>query len=367
LPEPRKTGCPIQKGEAMGRVRSIGRRIALALLLLLAAPALAQPAAEASYRDVMVSFTTSDGIPLEGKLSLPASATGPVPVLFYLHGAGPGTYDTPRATRGADGQVVRFNYYDSFAREVTARGMAFFRVSKRGVTIDPATGRELVDRAVFSTATRRVLLDDYGQALAALRARPEIDPARVVLGGVSEGTALAARLAVARPAGVVGVVLDSYNGDNQRDTVIWQTTHGPWRNIQQVFPAARDGTLTRAEYDAAVAQTPALGRAVPFDQLDTDRNGAFDGAEMLALYQPGSDRLVAQIEAHDDEVVWARLLNLTSAYLLEEWHTPPTSADLLRIAVPIAIFHGELDGTTRVEAVHETEAAFRAAGKTNLT
>ena len=40
---------------------------------------------------------------------------------------------------------------------------------------------------------------------------------------------------------------------------------------------------------------------------------------------------------------------------------------LVKLDVPIGIFHGELDGTTRVEGVRETEAAFRAAAKTNLT
>jgi alpha-beta hydrolase superfamily lysophospholipase len=39
---------------------------------------------------------------------------------------------------------------------------------------------------------------------------------------------------------------------------------------------------------------------------------------------------------------------------------------LLKLNIPIAIFHGELDGTTRVEGVREAEAAFRAAGKSNL-
>jgi pimeloyl-ACP methyl ester carboxylesterase len=245
--------------------------------------------------------------------------------------------------------------------------MAFFRVSKRGVTIDPATGREVVDRAVFSKATRSVLLDDYVHALAALRGRPEIDPSRIVLGGVSEGTVMAARLALASPQGVVGVVLDSYAGDNNHDTVLWQTTLGPWRNIQQLFPGARDGVLTRAEYDAVVAQVPPLGRAVQFDRIDANADGSLVESEMVASNKPASDALLAAAVEHNDDLIWRAQLNLTSAYLLEEWDTPPTSATLLRLTIPIGIFHGELDGTCRVEAVHETEAAFRAAGKSNLT
>ncbi len=339
--------------------------LGLIVAWLVGAPALAE---EAAYRDVMVTFTAADGTPLEGKLSAPTSVKGKVPVLFYLHGAGPGTYDTPRAYRGPDGQPVRFNYYDFHAREMTKRGMAFFRISKRGCTIDPASRREVVDRAMFSKATRSVLLSDYIRALDALRARPEIDARRIVIGGVSEGTVLAARLAGRSPRGVVGVLLQSYNGDNQHDTVVWQSTIGPWRNIEVIFPAARDGALTRAEYDEALKQRPGLARAVPFDALDTNKDGQVDADDMLRANKPGSDALVQAVEQrNNEELIWTRLLNLTSAYLLEEWNTPPTSADLLLIRVPIAIFHGELDGTTRVEAVRETEAAFKAAGKTNLT
>ena len=49
------------------------------------------------------------------------------------------------------------------------------------------------------------------------------------------------------------------------------------------------------------------------------------------------------------------------------WTDSPTSQFLLKLDVPIGIFHGELDGTTRVEGVRETEAAFKAARKSNLT
>ncbi len=345
-------------------------RLRLLLALLLAAlagsPSFAQQPAEARFRDVTIAFTASDGTPLEGKLSLPVEAEDPVPVLFYLHGAGPGTYHTPRAFRGADGQPVRFNYYDYFAGEMARRGLAFFRISKRGVTIDPATGREVVDRAIFSGATRGVLLDDYKQALAMLRRRPEIDPHRIVIGGVSEGTAIAARLAGQSPDGVVGVVLHSYNGDNNRDTGEWQTTIGRWRNVQHLCPAARDGALTREEYDAAVQATPRLANALPFDAVNVNRDDRIDADDLLLVTRPRHDALLQAVEERNDELLWNALLSLTSAYLLEDWTSPPASADLLRIDVPIGIFHGELDGTTRVEAVRETEAAFIAAGKRNL-
>jgi hypothetical protein len=85
------------------------------------------------------------------------------------------------------------------------------------------------------------------------------------------------------------------------------------------------------------------------------------------LVRPRLDAILKAVEEKNDDFLWQSLVNLSSAYLLDGWDGAPTSAYLLKLDIPIAIFHGALDGTTRVEGVRETEAAFRAAGKTNLT
>ena len=323
------------------------------------------PAAPTMF-DIVVRFTATDGTPLEAKLTVPAEAKGPVPVVFKLHGAGPRNYDHFVQYRDAGGQLQVLKYYDSYAGELARRGVAFFRMSKRGCTNDPKTGRPLVDRAVFSKATPSVLLDDYAKGLEALRARKDIDATRIVLWGSSEGTRLAPSLALRSPGGIVGLVLASYAADNTRETVVWQTSVGPWRNVQKLIPAAADGVLTREEHAAAVTRDATLGTRLPFPAIDLDADGAVTADEMTRVVRPRLEAILRAVEARDDDFIWQTLLNLTSAYLREEWDGAPTSATLLKLNVPIAIFHGELDGTTRVEGVRETEAAFRAAGKTNL-
>jgi pimeloyl-ACP methyl ester carboxylesterase len=338
---------------------------AFLLIALMTVPAAVGRAQTPASRDVIVTFTANDGTPLEGKLSLPASATGPVPVVFYLHGAGPRTYDHAIRYRTAAGEVATINYYDSHAAPLAAEGMAFFRISKRGCTADPS-GRPVVDRAVFSKATPTVLLDDYASALDALRQRPEVDASRIVLFGSSEGTRLAALLARRSPDGIVGLVLTSYAGDNQRDTVEWQNSVGPWRNVVALAPAAADGRLTRAEYDEAVAKVPSLTTRLPFVAIDADKDDVMTSAELARLVAPRLAAIRQAVESGNDDFLWQNLLNLTSAYLRDGWDGPPTRDLLLPLTVPIAIFHGALDGTTRVEAVEETAAAFASAGRKNL-
>jgi pimeloyl-ACP methyl ester carboxylesterase len=320
--------------------------------------------ASRSVRDVVLQFVAADGTPLEAKLSLPAAASGRIPVVFQLHGAGPRNYDNAVRYRDAAGQVQVLRYYDYYAEELAKHGLAFFRMSKRGNTLSDSGAR--VSRTIFSKATPSVLLDDYQVALDQLRLRPEIDSTRIVLMGSSEGTRLAPLLALRSPSGLTGLVLMSHQSDNGHDTVVWQNTVGPWRNVEKLIPAASDGRVTRAEYDSAAAADASISARLPFAAMDTDKDGVMTRPELQALVKPRLDAILKAVEEGNDDLIWQAVVNLSSAYLLEFWNSEPTSAILLQLDLPIGIFHGELDGATRVEGVRETEAAFRAAGRSNL-
>ena len=233
-------------------------------------------------------------------------------------------------------------------------------MSKRGCSADSA-GKLAVDRSVFSKATPTVLVDDYAVALAALRQREEIDARRIVLYGSSEGTRLAPQVAARVPDGIVGLVLTSHQSDNLRDTVVWQNSVGVWRAVVKMIPAASDGSLTKVEYEDALKQNPTIAAKLPFAAVDADKDDVVTEVELTRLVRPRLDAILKAVEDRNDDFLWASLLNLTSAYLLDGWDGQPTSAFLLKLDLPITIFHGELDGTTRVEGVHETAAAFRAA------
>jgi pimeloyl-ACP methyl ester carboxylesterase len=346
--------------------------------LALVAPTLAQPPADApkekpparaAMRDILLTFQASDGYELEAKLTLPTGDAAPSkpPVVFFLHGAGVHTYDNPFAAGTEDGKPVYANFLDLHARELAARGIAFCRMSKRGCKATDAAPYQRVERAVFAKATMAVLLDDYHKCLDALRTREEVDHKRIVLLGASEGTRLGPELALRSPDGITGVVMMGYAADNARDTIEWQHTVGPWRNVQHAMPAARDGRLTRDEYDAATKANAALAKVLPFEPLDVDKDGALTDGDLQAVTRPRLAKLRQAIEAADDDYLWKNLLQLSTAYLRSWWDAEPNSHHLLALDVRLAIFHGELDGACRVEGVRETEAAMKEAGKTNLT
>ena len=157
-----------------------------------------------------------------------------------------------------------------------------------------------------------------------------------------------------------------YQSVNFRETIVWQNTVGPWRNVQKLIPAAADGQLTRAEYDAAVKTNPMVAGVLNFGSLDADGNGTVTREELSRINRKRHDAILQAVDQRNDDFLWQYLLNLSSAYLLEDWNGEPTHVTLLKLDIPIAIFHGELDGTASIEGVREAEKAFRAAGKTNL-
>jgi len=327
----------------------------------------------------IVTFTTADGLSLEGKLSLPPEATGPVPVVMLLPGAGPWTFDRPlevpdvgenldvSATEVALAGKRIVRYCDIHVDQLTRRGVGFFCTNKRGCAIAAEKPFERVNRAVFSKTTLNVLLDDYAAALRALRQEEGVDANRIVLLGGSEGTILAPRLALRAPDGITAVVMFGYAQDNFKDTITWQMSVGPWRNVARFFDANEDDVVTTEEFNAApeLARSFGLGGS-GLDALDADRDGRLTPADLAARTKPSLDATLRAVRGRDEDYLWANLLNLNSTYLREEWDRGPNQETLLKLDLPLAIFHGQHDGTCRVEGVRETAEAFRRAGKTNL-
>lgn len=76
-----------------------------------------------------MSIISRDGHKLIGKLDLPAQT--PVSrLVVFVNGSGPNTCDNKRDK--GDGSC--FNFYDLLAKELTDRGIGFFRYSTRGCT-----------------------------------------------------------------------------------------------------------------------------------------------------------------------------------------------------------------------------------------
>lgn len=117
------------------------------------------------------------GVTLAGTLTVP-TRPGPHPAVVLLSGSGP---------QDRDHQVAGHRTFLVLADHLTRQGIAVLRCDERGVGKSTGT---------FATALQSDFIADALAAIAWLRARPDIDPKRVGLIGLSEGGMIAPRVAV---------------------------------------------------------------------------------------------------------------------------------------------------------------------------
>lgn len=121
--------------------------------------------------------STTTGVTLAGTFTVPGGS-GPHPAVVLLSGSGP---------QDRDHQVSGHSTFLVLADHLTRQGIAVLRCDDRGVGQSTGT---------FATALQGDFAADALAAAAWLRARPEIDPQRVGLIGLSEGGMIAPRVAV---------------------------------------------------------------------------------------------------------------------------------------------------------------------------
>jgi len=188
-----------------------------------------------------VRFRSGD-INLAGTFTLPPTngpaAEGPVPAVLMLQGSG-------RTDRDDNAKALAVDVFPQLSAAIERHGLATFRYDKRGVGGSEGDyfGSDLDD-----------LLTDAVAAVAWLRARPEVDAARVIALGHSEGAMLSARLA-AGAAPVAGAVLLAGSAMTGEQILIWQG-----RQIAQSLTGISKWVIRLLRIDIVKSQRKALNR-----------------------------------------------------------------------------------------------------------
>lgn len=132
---------------------------------------------------------------LAGTLLVPKAGKAPYPAVVMITGSGLQTRDSRIQLPGLE----EYAPFRQIAERLASHGIAVLRADDRG--IGGSTGRETLENATTSS-----LAEDTRAQVAWLRGRKEIDPARVVVVGHSEGATIAAMVAASDPK-VAAVVM----------------------------------------------------------------------------------------------------------------------------------------------------------------
>jgi pimeloyl-ACP methyl ester carboxylesterase len=315
----------------------------------------------------IIKFTLFDGENVEGKLSLPTDAGALKELVIFVHGTGPATYDNHRKF----GQL-EFNYFDYFADEFNRRGIAFFTYNKRGVTRgDTPPSFEKIDRERYRKVLPSVEVRDIATFIHTLRRDKRLKSAKIVLLGWSEGTALASLVAQDKSNRISALFLNGYLNDNLADVIRWQNNGGSSMvNLRAAFDTDKDGAISRTEYEStekgpAAFRTGAM-QNTKFDQLDLDKDANITTADFATLLKPRYDAIFAAIDRGDDDWIWNNYFHVSTGWLKEHFALEANKDRMLRLKLPIYIFHGLSDANTPVEGVYDIRKRFDQAGKKNL-
>lgn len=332
---------------------------------LLAAVAILAVMPAAATDPELINVTFSDGDATTGRLCLPDGEAKAVVV--FIHGTGPGTYLNKRKFNDTE-----FNYFDYFAREYNKRGVAFFSYNRRGVELgtQPPT-YDLVDSARYARYLPLTEAGDVEAMVARLKKDDRLRNAKVLLQGHSEGTMTATLVADRRNVPVDGLLLGGYVNENLYDVIRWQFSGAPAMiNLGKFFDKDKDGAISRAEY-VSDEKTPkyvreqTLGGAA-FDRMNTIKDSVLNADDFAMISAPFCEALMEKTAAEDGAWIWENYVRITPQWLKAHYALEPNKSRMLRLDIPVFIFHGTVDASVPVAGVHDIEARFRASGKTNL-
>jgi hypothetical protein len=211
------------------------RVIVIAMVVLAPGRAWAQaaivPVPETTTRDI--PFSSHDGYPMLGRLTLP-DTPGPHPVMMLVQTAEAQPMDGE--LRSAKG--VRVRVYNQYREMLAPMGIGFFSYEGRGVSSN-AGGGPVIDRAVYATSTLANKVQDGISAVRTLQEQADVDRSAIVLRGISEGTLLAAEIAVQIPRDVAGLVLSGIIGSTLKDATLFMASDGAY------LAHLKTGTSTR--------------------------------------------------------------------------------------------------------------------------
>lgn len=277
----------VVRGTAIVRVYAPAQRLVMqriegdaATRIALGKPDYSAPAG-APYRAENVRVPTPAGHTLAGTLTMPTGVSGRVPAVVTITGSGPQDRDEYLPI------VPGFRPFRQVADTLGRRGIAVLRMDDRG------TGESGGNHA---TATSADFADDIRAGIAWLRARPDIDPARIAVLGHSEGGLIAPIIAASDPR-LAAAVLLAGPSTRGREILDFQLRYGIEHDTA-IAPGKRDSAFkaTRAGFDSTAGKQPWMRYFQEYDPIPTIRKVK----QPVLILQGATDQ---QVTAEQAEVI----------------------------------------------------------------
>lgn len=305
-----------------------------------------------------------DGEEITARLCLPDTDSEAKTIVFCIPGTGPSTYLTKRAT---------FNFYDELAKGFCEQGLAFFTYNRRGCQDGKSPPFFVdVDSAKYVKYTPLQEAEDIECMIDFILKDKRFNNKKVILYGLSEGTIIASLIAEREFVKIDAILLHGYAHDNMFDIIQWQDEgNGVMIIANSIFDMDGDKAISMKEYDneekKVVSYRSLLFQNMPFDSLDIVKNDFIDIQDIKKMRMVFHNELMRRVSQNDWMWIRSNYVNITPQWFKKHFELEPNKTRLLRVNIPIHIFHGTEDANVPVESVYNLRARFDVCNKANLT
>ena len=321
-------------------------------------------AAQAKSKTTEIRFTSHDGYPMFGKLTMPESA-GRHPVVIYVQTAEGMTVDMKRPKPGGG----TFNYFDLYREKLPEMNVAFFSYEGRGVSMGGEPPRyEKIDWEIYNTSTLDNKVRDLLSAVQIVQKQPGIDTSQIFLMGASEGTLLASEAASRVPKQIKGLILYGVMSSNMRDTFKFILTDGGFITYRAYFDTDDDGKISKAEFEADPrGYRRQVWKGYTLENFDADRDGFLTAEDVKVL----SKGYLDAVDTNNYEILnkWATTSASVSTpkdWFKDHFAHPAIWTFLSKLDISIGCFQGLEDPFASAEGVKKMEEQAKKAGKSNM-
>ena len=310
----------------------------------------------------IIHIQSFDGEIIEGRLNIPTD-NFKNKIVIDVPSTGPFTYETNRKIGS-----LEFTYHDYFLNEFADRGIAYFSYSTRYTVPDSIPPYfDNVDKEKFYSYTPTIKVKDLEEIIKYLRNDKRLATCRFILLGWSEGSIIASLVADRELVPVDALFLAGTPSDDVYSTILWQHSgESSMINLRKFFDNNKDGIIQRVEYDNGDPRAIARMGGATFEQLDMNQDSVLTAEDFSIMLVPRLQQIIFAIENNDNDWIWNNFFRVGAAWINDHRVLEPNKTRLLRLELPVFIFHGTNDANTPVEGILQLQKAARKIQKSNL-
>lgn len=315
-----------------------------------------------AYTSEIITIKLNDGETVTTRLCLPE--TGETDrIVIAVHGTGPFTYLTQR---------VGFNYYDVLAEGFCNKGAGFFTYNRRGVDLGTqAPWFDSIDSLKFAKYQPSLEAEDIESMITFLKNDIRFRNSKIILYGISEGTIIASIVAERKNVEINALLLHGYAHDSMYEIIKWQNEgNGMMILINSIFDKNGDKMIDREEYEIEepiiTSYRSYLFNNLPFDSANVIKDNAIDIQDISKMREPIQEILMNKIVEHDQTWIWNNYFRVPINWFKKHFALEPNKTRLLRVDIPIYLFHGKDDINVPFESTLDLQDRFEVCGKDNL-